>query len=170
MKPRAWRAVRGVRQPFGVLVVAGLLVISRGRHHRAARCSGSRPRLLNRSAVNLITRGLGDDLAHVRGDVLTLAQPLVVEQVLAARTAVRARASSTCSWHCATRRSDYAQVRLIDALGHEVARVNTRRGAWPRCPPSRLQDKRDRRTSRRSMRLQPDQVYVSAGPQCRARA
>ena len=120
--------------------------------------------LLNRSAINLIVRSLGDDLGRVRGDALALAKTLVAEQALDSRgdldPAMRRRAESLFRELTRTR-GDYAQLRLIDSDGHEVIRVDSHDGLIEAVPPGQLQDKRNRPYVQAVEQIGPGQVYVS---------
>ncbi len=115
----------------------------------------------NQSVVGLIARTLGDDLARIRGDALTLAQTLLAEQALEdAGPQARSRAARLLHAMAVTR-GDYAQLRFIDAGGREVVRVDSDGGLVETVPPERLQDKSRRPYVQDIGRLQAGQIYVS---------
>ncbi|HEU4669223.1 MAG TPA: response regulator [Dyella sp.] len=115
----------------------------------------------NGNTVGLIARTLGDDLARIRGDVVTLAQTLVAEQALqGADPAMRQRAARLLG-ALATTRGDYAQLRFIGADGREVVRVDSRDGNVDTVPPDQLQDKRLRPYVSAIAKLGAGEVYLS---------
>ncbi len=145
---------------FLALVVIALVLMAvmawteqRAQQHEAE--------LLNQPVVSIIKRGLGDDLQIVRGDVLALGQTLLVEQELAAASeTLRARTERLFAT-LAQARGDYAQLRLIDVGGHELARVNTSGHGSTSVPPDQLQDKNQRPYVAAINQLGPGQLYVS---------
>lgn len=161
MKLTAWigRATAFVTA-LGVLVLVAMVVtvIVAVAEMRAQR---ERIQTLNRSAVSMMVRGLEDDLHNVRGDVLALAQPMMVDRVLVRPdTPERARVERFFM-ALAGNRGSYAQVRLIDVRGREVVRVDTVDGVSRAVPMDRLQDKRARPYVAATNALAAGKVYMS---------
>lgn len=163
MKLTAWigRAT-AFATALGILVLVAMVVtaIVAVAEKRAQR---ERIQTLNRSAVSMIVRGLDDDLENIRGDVLALAQPMMVDRVLAQpqpQAPERVRVERFFK-ALAGNRGSYAQVRLIDAQGLEVVRVDTVGGVSRAIPTGELQDKRARPYVAAINALAAGQVYVS---------
>jgi PAS domain S-box-containing protein len=116
---------------------------------------------LNQSTVNLITRGLTGSLERVRGDVLTFASTQVADAALAAPDETTRQHAERVLMTLASSRGDYAQLRLIDTQGREVARIDTRGGHSRAVPPDQLQDKHDRPYVQAILQLANGQVHVS---------
>lgn len=162
MKLTAWkgRVTTFATALVSLVLVAALVTVVVAVAER--RAQQQHIQTLNRSTVSLIMRGLGDALSNVRGDVLALAQPWMIEQLLAAPDDRSARVRVERFFTAlAGARGDYAQIRLIDVRGQEIARVDTVGGVSHVIPVDQLQNKAGRPYVAAVNALAGGRIYVS---------
>ncbi len=153
------RALRFALTLLALIALAALITVLLARNGQ--RQQETDIQLRNKSTIDLIVRTLRSEMGEVRGDTLVLAQPPIVTRMLAAPDdATRTRVDKLLA-ALARIRGNYAQVRLIDAGGREVARVDRSGAAITVVPVGQLQDKHHRPYVEATSQLEAGQVYVS---------
>ena len=114
-----------------------------------------------RDVVQREKRHVENLLAAPVSDTLVLAQNPLLMDLPDPPTAEQMESATRLLLGLARNKPVYAQVRFIDAKGHEVIRIQRAPGGAFAVPAAELQDKSDRYYVRQAWELGPDQVYVS---------
>ncbi len=106
-------------------------------------------------------RHLSEELQAISADLMFLVESEAVSQVLESGTATTRRHLAGAFAYLAAHRQRYDQLRLLDASGMEIVRVNFNGGDVRVVPDEQLQDKSGRYYFDDAYRLQPGQIFVS---------
>ncbi|MEX0641061.1 MAG: ATP-binding protein [Pirellulales bacterium] len=114
-----------------------------------------------RNHVELLGEGIVADFQTVVSDLMILAHGRTLRSAIETNDAdVQARLAEDFRL-VSQRKGLYDQIRFLDETGREVVRVNLQGGSAVRVPPEQLQPKASRYYFEETMRLGPEEVFVS---------
>ncbi|TXH37022.1 MAG: PAS domain-containing sensor histidine kinase [Rhodospirillaceae bacterium] len=152
-----------IRRAVVIFVPLALIAWSVLYYLYAQQVTSSRKIIANDQAtsVEIARQRVAATINTIKSDVAYLGHQEVLRQWQAAQTPATVQALEREYLSFAENRRLYDQVRLIDARGREVVRVDAAGGGYKLVPPDRLQDKSDRYYVTDTLKLSPQEVYVS---------